>query len=367
MDPTRVVVEPTTRCNLDCHTCMRRSWSEPGGDMPAAIHSRLLADLRELPSVREVAYWGIGEPLMHPGIGEMIAAATRQGLRTELITNAHLLDRPRATELVDAGLGRIVVSVDGVGAESLRRVRPDADLDVVHAAMAALRTARGGRSHPEIALQFVLMRRNLDELPRLPALAEELGATRVFVTNVLPYSEDLAGEILYPLSATNAAFAARVDPGPGWTLPRIDAQPDVLAALRGMGLKPTRPSLRGIFAPTLDETACPYVTRGALAVAWDGTVCPCVELLHDHRVFVMEREKWITRHAVGSLADHSLPEIWASPAYRAFRARVEEFDFSPCAGCGGCDLAETNGEDCIGSPAPSCGDCLWARGVVLCP
>jgi len=35
--------------------------------------------------------------------------------------------------------------------------------------------------------------------------------------------------------------------------------------------------------------------------------------------------------------------------------------------CGGCPLSETNGEDCYGNPAPVCGECFWAQGIVLCP
>lgn len=37
--PSKLYVELTTDCNLDCPMCMRRSWEEEGGAMPAA-HSR---------------------------------------------------------------------------------------------------------------------------------------------------------------------------------------------------------------------------------------------------------------------------------------------------------------------------------------
>lgn len=50
-----------------------------------------------------------------------------------------------------------------------------------------------------------------------------------------------------------------------------------------------------------------------------------------------------------------------------FRRRVQEFNFSPCILCGGCDLFESNQEDCIGSPVPTCGGCLWAQGIIRCP
>lgn len=35
--------------------------------------------------------------------------------------------------------------------------------------------------------------------------------------------------------------------------------------------------------------------------------------------------------------------------------------------CGGCDLRESNEEDCFGDESPRCGECLWAAGLVQCP
>jgi hypothetical protein len=104
-----------------------------------------------------------------------------------------------------------------------------------------------------------------------------------------------------------------------------------------------------------------------VAVRSDGAVSPCVELLHSHRVYVVGREKQVRRYEIGRLERETLAEIWGGEEYRAFRERVSKFDFSPCLQCGGCDMVESNEEDCGGSPFPTCGDCLWARGVILCP
>ena len=60
-------------------------------------------------------------------------------------------------------------------------------------------------------------------------------------------------------------------------------------------------------------------------------------------------------------------DLWRDPAYLALRDRIQRFDFSPCAFCGGCDLSETNEQDCIGNASPTCGGCLWAQGIIQCP
>jgi len=70
---------------------------------------------------------------------------------------------------------------------------------------------------------------------------------------------------------------------------------------------------------------------------------------------------------VGSVIECDLIELWNDPEYVAFRERVQLFDFSPCTFCGGCEMAESNEEDCFGNPFPTCGGCLWAQGVIRCP
>jgi MoaA/NifB/PqqE/SkfB family radical SAM enzyme len=365
----KVYVEPTTKCNLRCHTCMRHSWDEPAADMQMATYARLLDGLRKIGTIQTVAYWGIGEPLMHPRIVAMIASAHAIGMQTELITNGQLLSDKMATGLVDAGLDRIVVSLHGPRIEGPVTDDAGSNPGRIRENLHALRRARQGRGlgKPEIAVEFVLARSNLGQLQHLPRTAQDLGASTVYLTNVLPYSRDLGAEILYALSAVSETFAIRFEQTNGFVLPRFDARPEILEALRNLPVRASRDSRHPLDVPPTYRGQCPFLERGALAVRWDGGVSPCVELLHSHVVYVIGREKHVQPYVLGSLERQALEEIWQGTEYWRFRERLQEFDFSPCVGCGGCDMAESNGEDCIGSPFPSCGDCLWARGVILCP
>jgi MoaA/NifB/PqqE/SkfB family radical SAM enzyme len=120
---------------------------------------------------------------------------------------------------------------------------------------------------------------------------------------------------------------------------------------------------------SLGETndACQFVESGAMAVGWDGSVSPCLPLLHTHVSWLKGRKRVAQRHVLGNIADHGLLELWNDPEYVAYRERVQRFAFAPCASCGGCELAEGNQEDCIGNTFPACGGCLWAQGVIQCP
>jgi hypothetical protein len=118
-----VYVEPTNICNLDCRICMRNVWDEPPGLMASETFARIMHGIGELTPTPSVFFGGFGEPLAHPHILEMIAAAKSSGAVVELITNAILLREPVAQRLVELGLDRLWVSIDGATPASYADVR----------------------------------------------------------------------------------------------------------------------------------------------------------------------------------------------------------------------------------------------------
>jgi MoaA/NifB/PqqE/SkfB family radical SAM enzyme len=366
--PAKVYVEPTTQCNLSCRTCMRNSWTERGGEMPMALYKRLMDDLADFPSIETIAFWGFGEPLLHPHIVEMISLAHSRGIKTELVTNGLLLSRELSEALVRAGLETLVVSVDGTTPESYGEVRSGADFRKLVDNILGLQFVKHKRSciTPEIGIEFVVMRSNMPELPKLPSFAYSLGASFVIVTNVLPYTRELSEEILYWQSAGELQTSSRSRWVPEFKLAPIDLRdenlPSVLSLLR-RGNRVNAP-LRS--SNTMGDH-CPFINQRSFAVSWDGVVSPCVPLMHTYTCYVLGREKFIKRYMVGKVGQESIQSMWNTQEYKDFRKRVEIFDFSPCLRCSSCEYSESNEEDCFGNPFPVCGDCLWARGIILCP
>ena len=152
-------------------------------------------------------------------------------------------------------------------------------------------------------------------------------------------------------------------------MPRFDARREHLDAFNdllwsGFAAEPIQSIHRN---PDADGH-CRFVERGSVVVAWDGAVSPCVPLMHSYRCFVLGREKTIHRlHARGTLQPRTSLRSGTRMSSKRFRKRVLDFDFSPCVHCGGCDFAESNQEDCFGNHFPTCGDCLWARNIIVCP
>ncbi|MER3458213.1 MAG: hypothetical protein C4309_05935 [Chloroflexota bacterium] len=69
----KVYIEPTNRCNITCRTCIRNIWDVKLGHMAAATFARILEGLRAITPPPTVFFGGLGEPLAHRRIVEMVA------------------------------------------------------------------------------------------------------------------------------------------------------------------------------------------------------------------------------------------------------------------------------------------------------
>jgi MoaA/NifB/PqqE/SkfB family radical SAM enzyme len=112
---------------------------------------------------------------------------------------------------------------------------------------------------------------------------------------------------------------------------------------------------------------CTFIESGAIAIDWQGDVSPCPPLSHNHTSYLHGWARKSRRHVVGNVNEQELMAMWLDPEYVAYRERVHSFAFAPCTPCGGCELLESNEEDCFGLTHPACGSCLWTQGVIQCP
>lgn len=337
------------------------------GWMSTGLFERLIAGIRVFETPPTVCFGGFGEPLYHPEIVEMVSQVKAAGCRVELITNGTLLTRRSSRALIDAGLDLLWVSLDGATPESYEDVRLGAEFPVVIKNIDVFRAARRAshRPTPEIGIAFVAMKRNINDLPALLRLSTHLGASRYFVTNLLPYSQDMCSEVLYSrvlheITYIPSRWVPHLD------MPRVDANKDTKEVRHSILRGGYNLSYNGDNLGRANDR-CPFIARGSTAIAWDGSLSPCLPLMHDHKSYFGNHPRSSRRYVIGNLAEKDLNELWSQPDYVAFRQKVQAFDFSPCTVCGGCDLSEANEEDCYGNTFPTCGGCLWAQGVIQCP
>ncbi len=366
----KVYIEVTNLCNLDCITCMRNVWGEPPGKMSDQIFERFFETLKEMSPLPTVFFGGYGEPLIHHKLIDWITRIKALGARVELITNGLLLTEERSLQFIRAGLDVLWVSLDGSSPESYADVRLGSSLPQVIENLKTLRRIRYkatdiDNTKPNLGIAFVAMKDNVGDLPEVLQLGISLGAKQFSISNVLAHTPELLEQVLYKRTVHNTATRLSTSI-PLVNLPRMDWDNLTKDVLSDIFARKYRLELAG-YEVNRAVDSCPFIEQGSAAIRWDGSVCPCLPLLHTNQNYFGKQMRGSQAHILGNILERNLLEIWRDTKYADLRKRIQRFDFSPCTFCSGCELSTANAEDCLGNTELTCGGCLWAQGVIRCP
>lgn len=185
-NPLALVAEITHRCPLHCVYCSNpMELASRAHELPAKVWTRVLREAAEM-GVLQVDFTG-GEPLARPDLEELIRAARSAGLYANLITSGLPLDEQRIQELVRAGLDHLQLSFQGARGDSANEFAGNR----VHAQK--LRVAELVKRYPiSLTLNFVIHRRNLNQLEEMLALTEQINPARVEFAHVQYYGWAIA-------------------------------------------------------------------------------------------------------------------------------------------------------------------------------
>ena len=176
-------LEPTSTCNLRCPRCSTGLGIDPRpkGFMSLEDLDFLIDQIKD--HMVFVRLDGDGEPLLHPRIDEMVARFKAAGIAVTM--SSHLNTPPKAgwKALVESGVDRIVVAMDGTTQDIYERYRRKGKLDRVLTHLAELVAAKKacGSSTPEIDLQFLDWEYNAHQIPEARQIAKEYGCDRLTV------------------------------------------------------------------------------------------------------------------------------------------------------------------------------------------
>ena len=124
--PEIVEIFPIYSCNFLCKNCIfstdkeDRDFVSDKVFLDFEIYQKFIRDCTGFKDkIKTFRIYGVGEPLIHPHIVEMVTLAkiSRIAEKVEIITNATLLNRGVSDGLIKAGLDRLVVSIKGVTSE----------------------------------------------------------------------------------------------------------------------------------------------------------------------------------------------------------------------------------------------------------
>lgn len=129
--PLHLDLESTNMCNLRCEYCTRNEMQDGLGQMDFELFKKII-DEGSSCGLAAIKLNRRGEPLMHKELPRFVNYAKERGIvDVQFNTNAMLLTEELSRELIDAGLDRIIFSVDGIDPEVFERMRLGAKYETV--------------------------------------------------------------------------------------------------------------------------------------------------------------------------------------------------------------------------------------------
>ena len=328
--PKTLTMAITGACNLTCSHC----WVGAGGPgsarhVPSATLRRLIAEFAALGG-GGLRLTG-GEPLCHPDLLELLRFARSAGFGTlALQTNAMLFDDASVAALQELDFPgfTIQISFDGSRAATHDLVRGAGAFDGL---LQGMRRLVGAGLGPRVSIFFTEMRHNLEEIPSLLALAEELGVSSV-TTGTLVLCGRAAEESL--VAAPEPAQYLRL-------LERFHADPEFRERYQKLARVP---ALEWSCNDTPCGESCTFVENPYLSAA--GRLYPCLLCHADPYCVTGVMEK--------NLADafaEGAP-LW-SQLLQASICRPDEIEK-----CRACAERLTCAGGCLGRAWGSCGDIM---------
>ncbi len=126
--PFVLQVDPSSLCNLRCRFCptgsqdLIRKTGRYQGILDYNLFKKIIDDLEEFPDpIKVLRLYKEGEPLINPHFSDMIKYAkdSKKVLRVDTATNGVLLNPKLSRQIIDAGIDRINISVNGVSSEQI--------------------------------------------------------------------------------------------------------------------------------------------------------------------------------------------------------------------------------------------------------
>jgi MoaA/NifB/PqqE/SkfB family radical SAM enzyme len=180
--PKQIIIDVTNSCNLRCPVCpVTFAMTRPRGLMSFELFRLIIDDFVSEDDKPEIFFNFSGEPTLNKQLPEMIAYASKNGHGTFVSTNATRLGPVLAERIIDAGLSRIALCLDGLSKTAQESYRVNSDFDAVKKNIETFLSVKRRLSarNPVTILQTLLTAYSEPQIDDLLKWAKECGFDKV--------------------------------------------------------------------------------------------------------------------------------------------------------------------------------------------
>jgi MoaA/NifB/PqqE/SkfB family radical SAM enzyme len=333
--PYHIWIEVTNACNLKCKMCGQRGTygylNSPDLEMdrrnlPLGAWKEFIDDVK---SIGPTILLRGGEPLLYPGIADLMRHISEAGLFLSMDTNGTQLKK--FAHDVAKYVDHVNVSIDGPREvhDSVRGV--PGTYDAAREGIAALLSARKElriRGIQSLSLNFVVSADNYRSLPEMVRIAEELGVTDVMLTLCFFY-DDIAEKSYDETLRRHFNIDSRAGKGFRKDKRRIDT--DLL--VRNIRLLQANKNIKFNLIPCAnDDSLKKWFEDPSLLASYDRCYVPwfLVNVMPNGDVnFCAD----IGDYIIGNITENRLLDIWQNEKAARFREHILNERFSICRRC----------------------------------
>lgn len=137
--PYLVQMFPAYACNFKCEFCVyalepeKRGYISDCVYMDFALYKKAIDDMKRFSKrIKMLRFAAMGEPLLHKQIVDMVAYAKQSDVAEsiDIVTNGSRLTKELSAGLIDAGLSKLRISLEGLSSEEYREhAKAEVDFD----------------------------------------------------------------------------------------------------------------------------------------------------------------------------------------------------------------------------------------------
>lgn len=276
--PMVLTIETTNICNLDCIICPRKEMKRKLGTISIENFTMIIDRISEYNS--SVMLHFCGEPLLDKQIFEKIKYCQNKNIKSCISTNTTLLNNENASRLLESGLYKLYICMDGFNKETYEKIRKGANFETTQNNIINFMKLRDKTNKiPIVILQMIRTIDTEDEIKDFNQFWKPFNFSEISIKDFCTWGDQIEG-------------------------------------IKDLSRQEQR------FLKTNEKRPPCYYPWHSVVILWDGTVIPCCR-------------DFDGKYVLGNIFNNDLDDIWYGEKLVKLREKHThlEFNNSLCDRC----------------------------------